>query len=151
MFPEGAIADISSHIYVTYCDFARSWFDKRRAQAAFDRMIVGEDFETVLEEELRSKSEDEDEVSAVEDSGSDDDATEVDISSEESEDDGPDTDDEPVGMSLEVAGGVVELSDGDDDEKKGNNSSILNHSFEDDAKGLHFKNYPIMFQMQSSF
>jgi hypothetical protein len=138
-------------IDVTYCDFARSWFDENRSAAAFRRMMAGDDFETVLEEELRSKSDAEDDDPDVEDSGSDDAGTEVNISSDDSEADAPGTDDEYPGMSLEGAGGVVELSGDDDEEKKGNNSSIRIDPVDDDSEGLHFKNYWIILNFNLDF
>ena len=44
-----------------YCEFAHRWFEDAPVAAARQRMIEGEDFETVLDEELRGESSDEEE------------------------------------------------------------------------------------------
>ena len=46
-----------------YCEFAHRWFEDAPVAAARQRLIEGEDFETVLDEELRGESSDEDEES----------------------------------------------------------------------------------------
>ena len=46
-----------------YCEFAHRWFEDAPVAAARQRLIEGEDFETVLDEELRGESSDEEEES----------------------------------------------------------------------------------------
>ena len=46
-----------------YCEFAHRWFENAPVAAARQRMIDGEDFETVLDEELRGESSDKEEES----------------------------------------------------------------------------------------
>lgn len=124
-----------------YCEFAHNWFDRSCVDAARLRMRAGDDFETVLDEELRVSSEEEDEETEEDDGNSDDQSLQIDISSEESSSDGPPSDEDDATVSLNVERAPDVHNDGKREPDPVHDHLADDDLLDDEHSGWTLKNY----------